>query len=118
MNVDNGLERALQIKQLLHLQASVLDADALQRRTHIEKVLVGEILLLQNAHKLHRLLHLPTNVIEVGRERHITHQPLAQRTQTQRREPTPNLVETYLLFVCIRVNQFLFVLVECKGTIK
>ena len=53
-----GGQRALQVEQLLHIQTSVLNADAFQRRSHIEKVLVGKILLLQDAHKLHRLLHL------------------------------------------------------------
>ena len=81
VNVVDGSQRPLQVKEFLHFQTGVLDADAFQRWAHIKEVLVRKVLFLQNAHKLHRLLHLSVDVVELYGERHLPHLFLTQRAE-------------------------------------
>ena len=82
-NVSDGFQGTTQVEQLLFFHVHAFYADALQRWTHIEKILVGEfIFLLYDADELCHFFQTTVDFIVCLGEGHIVYAFLAQCAET------------------------------------
>ena len=103
-DVADGFERASQIEELVFLHIHTFHTDALQRWTHVEKVLVGEVVFfLYDADELRGFFQASVDFVIRFGEGHIIDTFFAQGAEAFFFQQLADGVEPYFLLEILRV---------------